>query len=144
MGYFLPSFVENGPVVLKNFFFNFLYFVIISPWKGIGSSFEESWIPFIKRWSVPSLFKLSQWFWRRFLKFDFCNFVNISPFKGTAPFIWKTWIPFTQGHFVPSLVEICSLVLETMIFYIRHWIFTILTSHPTDRTYQININNSKV
>ena len=51
-GCFVPSLVEIGPVVLEekilNFIHVFLYFLIISPWKGRGSSFEVTWIPFTK------------------------------------------------------------------------------------------------
>ena len=36
----------------------FRYFVIISPWKGWGPSFEYNWIPFTQRCFVPSLVEI--------------------------------------------------------------------------------------
>ena len=36
----------------------FRYFVIISPWKGRDPSFEQTWIPFIQGYFVPSLVKI--------------------------------------------------------------------------------------
>ena len=37
----------------------FCYFVIITPWKGQGPSFEQTWIPFTQRCFVPSLVEIS-------------------------------------------------------------------------------------
>ena len=36
----------------------FLYFVIISPWKRAGPSFEQTWIPFTQGCFVSSLVKI--------------------------------------------------------------------------------------
>ena len=36
----------------------FCYFVIISPWKRVGASFEHIWIPFTQGCFVPSLVKI--------------------------------------------------------------------------------------
>ena len=38
----------------------FRCFVIISPWKKVGHSFEQTWIPFIQGYFVPSLVEISQ------------------------------------------------------------------------------------
>ena len=36
----------------------FHYFVIISPWKRTGPSFEQTWIPFTQGYFVPSLVEI--------------------------------------------------------------------------------------
>ena len=116
-GCFKPNLVEIGPVVLvlekKTFKFRqFQYFVIISPQKRQGHSFEQAWIPFIRGCSVQNLFEIGLvQFWRRRF-FKFCQFVIISPWKRAGPSFELTWIFFTQGCFVPSLVEIGPVVLE--------------------------------
>ena len=56
----MPSLVEIGSVVLEKKIFlissmYFLYFEIISPWKGLGPSFEPPGIPFTQECFVPSL-----------------------------------------------------------------------------------------
>ena len=70
----------------------FRFFVIISPWKIVGPSFEHTWIPFTQRWLVLSLvdtgpvvmkkksFKICQCIYR--------NFVIIPSLKRLWPFVW--------------------------------------------------------
>ena len=41
-----------------NFSKYFHYFVIFSPWKKAGPSFEQTWIPFTQGCFVPSLIKI--------------------------------------------------------------------------------------
>ena len=59
------SLVQIGPVVLEKKVFKIcqcIYvsrnFVIISPWKGRGPSFEQTWIPFTQGCFVPSLVEI--------------------------------------------------------------------------------------
>mgnify|MGYP003686116863 CR=1 FL=1 len=56
----VPSLVEISLVVQERKIFKFCqcifcYFVIISPWKRAGLSFEQNWIPFTQGCLVPSL-----------------------------------------------------------------------------------------
>ena len=81
--------------------------------KGRDPLFEQTWIPFIQGYFVPSwsnIIHLALGFWRR----RFLNFVNVfsllSPLrKGCG---CQSWIPFTQGWFVPSLVELSQWFLR--------------------------------
>ena len=66
----MPSLVEIGSVVLeilKKIFFYILSmyfhcFVIISPWKRAGPSFEQTLpLPFTQGFFVPNWLKLAQW-----------------------------------------------------------------------------------
>ena len=85
-------------------------------WEFNGSSFEETWIPFIQGCIVPSLVEISQMVLKKkILKFRQCIFaISLSsPLgKGLDTSFEHIWIPFTQGCFVPSLVKICPVILE--------------------------------
>ena len=59
----MPNLFETDPVFLEKKFFKissmyFRYFVIISPWKGRGPTFEETWIPSTQGCFVPSLVEI--------------------------------------------------------------------------------------
>ena len=70
-GYFMPSLVEIGPVVLEKKIFNFHQCIfaisLLSPYgKGQGPWFAQTWIPFTyKGCFVPSLVEIGHWFLRR-------------------------------------------------------------------------------
>ena len=94
----------------------FHYFVIISPWKKEGPSFEQTWIPFTQGYFVPSLVKIGPVVLEKKI-FKSCQFIfinsQLSPLgKGRGSLFEQTWIPYTQGCFRPSLVGIGSVVLE--------------------------------
>ena len=61
--WFMPNVFEIGPVVLeRKIFFNlsmyFRNFIIIFPWKRMGPSFEQTWIPCTQGCFVPSLVEI--------------------------------------------------------------------------------------
>ena len=87
-------------------------FAIISSWKRVGPSFEQSCIPFTQGC-------FAQWIFRTiFLNFIYEHvrllFRDHLPLeKGMALHLNKLdFDPFTQGCFVPSLVENGPVVLE--------------------------------
>ena len=94
----------------------FRYFIIISPWKRWGPSFEQTWFPFTEGCIVPSFVEIGQVVLEKnifkFCQCIFCYFIIISPSKKARPFIWVNLSSITQGCFVPSLVKISSVVLE--------------------------------
>ena len=61
-GYFVPSLVEIGPVVLEKIFKSCQFIFIISQiyplLEGLGPSFEKTWIPFTQGYFVPSLVEI--------------------------------------------------------------------------------------
>ena len=69
-----------------NFVKVFSLFYIISPWKRAWYFFEQTRIPFIQVWCVPSLVEIDQ----KVLEIkDFLNFVSVfSLGKKALPFIW--------------------------------------------------------
>ena len=115
-GCLLPSLVEVGTVALEKKIF---YFVIISPWKRMGSSFEQTWIPLTQGWLCQVWLKLAQWFWRRrFSKFliVFSQFHNYLPLeKGRA-------LQLNKLEF-PSLKDtLCHVWLKlAQWFWRRRW-----------------------
>ena len=69
-GFFVPSLVESGTVVLekkifKYFDYNLTFLLLSSLVKGHGPSFEQTWIPSTQGCFVPSLVEIVQGFWRR-------------------------------------------------------------------------------
>ena len=72
----------------RNYFsMYFCKFVIISPWKGQGPSFEQTWIPFTQEWftCMPSLVEIGE---EDFFKFVnvFLQFCNHLPFEKSGAF----------------------------------------------------------
>ena len=63
-GCFVSSLVEIGPVILEKIFLisslYFHYFVIISPWRRCGTSFEQIGISFTQGWFEPSVVEIGQ------------------------------------------------------------------------------------
>jgi hypothetical protein len=55
--------------------------------EGISPFFEQTWVPFIQGWFVPSLVKIGPVVLEIF-KWPHPIFVIISPLKRTWPFIW--------------------------------------------------------
>ena len=108
-------------MVLEEKIFKSCQFIFVnsrlSPlWEGRGPSFEQTWIPFIQGYFVPSLGKIGPVVLEKKI-FKSCQFIfvnsRLSPlWEGRGPSFEQTWIPFTQGYFVPSLVEIGLVVLE--------------------------------
>ena len=109
---------------LRRWFLNFVNvfycFVLISIGKGLGPSFEQTWIPLPKWCLVPSLVKISTVVLKKKnLKISlmyFHYFVIISPWK------IKDWTLHLNKE---SLVKIGTLVLEKKIFNSCQYIFTI-------------------
>ena len=100
---------------ISKFRLYFLYLVIISPWKRVGTS---------KMNSLHQRMHCAKFGWNwpsGSGEEDFLNFVNVFLLFGNFP-LWKRagpsleqmWIPFIHGWFVPSLVEIGPVVLEKM------------------------------
>ena len=85
---------EDFEILLLNFRYN------IFLGKGIGSSFEQTWIPFTYRYFVSSLIKIGQLVCRQ------CIFAIISHWKGGVPLFEDTWILLGKEWCVPSLFEI--------------------------------------
>ena len=104
----------------------FHYFVIISPWKRVGPSFEQSWIPFTQGCFVPSLVEIGSVILEKklflILSMYFRYFVIISPWERVGPFIWTNLIPFNQWCIVPSLVEIDPVDLLISSMYFRYFV----------------------
>ena len=93
------------------------HFVNISPWKGRGPSFQQTWI-FITQGVAKFVGFLigSSVLETKIFKFRQCTFPSLlsSPLgNGRGPSFEQTWIPFTQGCNVPILVEIIGLVVQT-------------------------------
>ena len=84
--------------------------------KGLGPSFEQTWIPFTKGCFVLSLVEIGLVVLEKkifkIFSIYFGYFFIISPWKRTGPFIWTNLNPFAQGYIVPSFVEIGPVVLE--------------------------------
>ena len=83
--------------------------VIKTLWEFYGSSFEQTWIPFIQVCIVPSLVEISPAVLEKIFNFInvfslFCN--NLSLEKRGVPSFEHAWIPFTQGCIMQRLVEI--------------------------------------
>ena len=84
------------------------HFVIISPWKGCGPSFQQTWIFITQFKGLPSLWVFligSSVLETKIFKFRQCTFPSLlsSPLGNKCgPSFKQTWIPFTQGCFVPS------------------------------------------
>ena len=70
---------------------------VLTLWEFIGSSFEETWIPFTQRCFVPRLVEIgSVVLEKRILKFCQCifrYFVIISSWKKAGPFFWTNLNP---------------------------------------------------
>ena len=77
---------------------NFRYNIFLG--KVIGSSFEQTWIPFTYRYFVSSLIKIGQLLCRQ------CIFAIISHWKGGVPLFEDTWILLGKEWCVQSLFEI--------------------------------------
>ena len=56
IGWNWPSGSGRKDFLILSMYFH--YFVIISPWKRAGPSFEQTWIPFTQGYFVPSLFEI--------------------------------------------------------------------------------------
>ena len=78
----------------------FRYFLIISPWKRAGPSFEQTWIPISQGCFVPSLVEIGPVVLeKKIFKIGQCIFAIsfLSPLrKGRGPSLEQTWIPITQ------------------------------------------------
>ena len=57
-GWNWPSGSGEEDFLISSMYFH--YFVIISPWKRVGPSFEQSWILFTQGYFVPSLVEIAQ------------------------------------------------------------------------------------
>ena len=70
----------------------FCYFVIFSPWKRAGPSFEQTWIPFTKGCFVPSLVEIGPVVLENKIFFNFINvfslFSNLLSLKKGGLLIW--------------------------------------------------------
>ena len=75
----------------------FRYFVIISPWKRAGPSFEQTWILYTQGCFVPRLVATGSVVLDKkiflILSIYFRYFVIISPCKRAGPFIWTNLNP---------------------------------------------------
>ena len=101
-GCFVPSLVEIGPAVLEKkisliSWMYFRYFVFISPWKGEGHSFKQTWIPVTKGCIVPSVDEIGPLVLEKkifflILSMYFSYFVIISPCKGQGHSFEQSWI----------------------------------------------------
>ena len=65
----------------------FSNFGIMSPWKRVGPSFEQTWIPIIKGCLCQNWLQLAQWFWRRGF---FKNFINVFS-------LFRNYLPLEKG-----------------------------------------------
>ena len=77
-------------------------FVIISPRKGLSSSFEQAWTPFTKECFVPFWLKFTIFFFSRFLNVlnKFSPFLNCLPLeKGMALHLNKLEFPSPKDAF---------------------------------------------
>ena len=97
----------------SNFVKVFSLFFLLSPlWKGLGPSFEQTWIPFTQRYFMPSL-KLAKCFWRwRFLIVNaFSLFRYHLPLGKNTALHLNTPLPKDTFSF-SKFVEIGPVVLE--------------------------------
>jgi hypothetical protein len=72
----------------------------LSPlWRGPGPLFEQTWIPFIQGWFVPSLIDFGPlvlektFFLKKKNSVYFHSFAIISSWRGTIPFLWTNFNP---------------------------------------------------
>ena len=105
----------------------FCYFVIISPWKRRGPSFQETWIPFTQNYPCQCII----------------SFSLSSPLeKRWGPSLEQTWVLITKGCIVPSLVKICPVVLEKKIISSIYFLYFIIIS-PWKRIWPFIWTNLK-
>ena len=114
--FFWNWFTFSGEEDFFNLSMYFCNFVITSPWKGRGPSFEQTWIFFTKGYFMPSFLEIVPLVLKKMI-FQLCQCIlailKLSPLgKERGPSFEQTWIPFTQRWFVFSLVEIDPVVLE--------------------------------
>jgi hypothetical protein len=67
--------------------------------EGLSPSFEQTWIPFIQGWFVPSLVKIGPMVLEKIFKWPHPSFtyLTLSPlWRGPGPSFEQTWILFTQ------------------------------------------------
>ena len=96
-GCFVPSLVEIVPVDLekkidKKSQFIFIISQLPPPWEGLGSSFEQTWIPFTRGYFVPSLVEISQVVLEKRWKYE--KFTDRQTDRQTTDYRWSekfTW-----------------------------------------------------
>ena len=110
-GYYLPSLIEIGPVVLEKIFKFSLF--------RNNLLLEEGGALHLNKITQGCFLLSMVEFWRGIfwnLSMYFHYFIVISPWKREGPLIWTNWILFTKEWFVQSLIEIGQVVLEKKIF----------------------------
>jgi hypothetical protein len=140
-GWFMPSLIEIGLLVLEKIFVNIsickyvnIVFPIVAPPDPRVPWCEQFWIYIISEsfpvnmtysGSVVLEKKIFEWTHPIFA------FLRLSPLlRGPGPLFEQFRIPFTQGWFMLSLIEIGLLVLEKKILKKFQCIFTLLWLSP--------------
>ena len=88
-GWNWPSSSEERILNIFKIILLFCYYIPLE--KGVALHLNKlTWIHSTQKWFVPSLLKLTQWFWRRFLilSVQLYIFVIIPYCKRAWPFIW--------------------------------------------------------
>ena len=96
--------------------------------KGGGLFSEQTWIPLTQRWSVPSWFKLIQWFGKRwfFVQIRQCVFAIslLSPLgKGRALYLNKLESPSPKDDLCQVWLNLTKWFLRRRLFLIYRCIF---------------------
>ena len=113
----MQSLVEIVPVVLGKNIFTCRKCIsaisILSPFeKGLNSTFEKTWVPFLQESFVPNLVVIGPMVLKKICQ-CFLRFCCYLPLKIARSFIWKIKrLPFPVRCVVSSLVEIGPVVLR--------------------------------
>ena len=98
----------------------FRYFVMFSPLKKRGPSFENTWILITQECIVPIRLKLAQWFLRTRLRF--LKFVNVfSLFRYYLRLEKGAALHLNKLKFPSSKDALCRVVLKLVQWYLRRW-----------------------
>ena len=129
----VPSSIEIGPVVLEKFFLIspiYLSYLIISPWKMAGPSFEQtspSPTPSLNDAVCQVCLKLAKWFWKRFL-----NFVNVFS-------LFRNYLPLENLEFPLPKDALCQVWLK-----LEQWMLKFTTTPATTTTTTTTTENGHI
>ena len=120
------------------------YFKLSPLWKGQGSSFEQTWIPFTKRCFVLSLVEIGPLVLQKMilnLSMYFRYFVMISPWKRAGPFIWTNLNPLHPRMLCAKFIHSFKWPLR-LNWLIDLFVFHVVsvTFHPYNGGFKIRIN----
>ena len=98
----------------------FCYFIVISPWKRKGPSFEQTWVLIIQKCFVPSLVEISLVVLEKMIfKFRQCNFTiselsSLGKGRGTS---------FKKLESPPPKDALCQVWLKLAQWFLKRFFF---------------------